>query len=147
MRSVLGGGAGGTIGESSARLRRSRAENSHRISLPIEDLEAPPPPFRIARRWDGASRRHRPHAHSPLLGISPVGTISGASCSFSVCWSTKTHSSGRTAYGAGPHSCGFGPRQRIGREKPEKGEEPPTAADAFAPTPPPLRPPPTDEFP
>ena len=24
-----------------------------------------------------------------LRGISPAGTLSGASCSFSVCWSTK----------------------------------------------------------
>ena len=31
---------------------------------------------------------------STLRGISPVGTSSGASCSFSVCWSTYSHMDG-----------------------------------------------------
>ena len=35
-------------------------------------------------------------------GISPVGTDSGASCSFHVCWSTYWHLSGSTTYGSTP---------------------------------------------
>mmetsp|Transcript_27091 Transcript_27091/g.86968 ORF Transcript_27091/g.86968 Transcript_27091/m.86968 type:complete len:289 (+) Transcript_27091:516-1382(+) len=45
-------------------------------------------------------------------GISPVGTISGDSCSFHVCWSTYLHFSGRMTYGSSGHGCSFGCRGR-----------------------------------
>ena len=45
---------------------------------------------------------------STVRGISPVGTASGASCSFHDCWSTYEHLAGRIWYVSRPHGGSFG---------------------------------------
>ena len=44
----------------------------------------------------------------------------------------KRHSSGKTLYGAGPQSCPVGlPKQRMGNENPEKGDDGPNPTVAL----------------
>ena len=61
---------------------------------------------------DALSTRWRSTVIMIERGISPVGTASGASCSFHVCWSTYLHFSGSMVYGSTPHGASFGWRGR-----------------------------------
>mmetsp|Transcript_26725 Transcript_26725/g.89928 ORF Transcript_26725/g.89928 Transcript_26725/m.89928 type:complete len:279 (-) Transcript_26725:229-1065(-) len=64
---------------------------------------------RTERRTPGetTSTKHLSTARSTVRGISPVGTASGASCSFKVCSSTYVHPSGMTTKGLEPQSIFF----------------------------------------
>ena len=79
----------------------------------------------IVTRFPGiaASTRRRSTEQRTERGISPVGTISGGSCSFHCCWSMYLHFSGRIMYGSSGHCASFGWRGRShlrGSETPAK---------------------------
>mmetsp|Transcript_5593 Transcript_5593/g.12231 ORF Transcript_5593/g.12231 Transcript_5593/m.12231 type:complete len:229 (-) Transcript_5593:357-1043(-) len=69
------------------------------------------------------STRRRSTDIITVRGISPVGTASGLSCSFHVCWSTYLHFSDMMLYGSSGQGGSFGWRARShvrGSEAPAK---------------------------
>mmetsp|Transcript_5851 Transcript_5851/g.15283 ORF Transcript_5851/g.15283 Transcript_5851/m.15283 type:complete len:338 (-) Transcript_5851:251-1264(-) len=69
-------------------------------------------------RWPGVTlpTRWRSTISLSVRGMSPVGTVSGASCSLSRCWSTKSLSSGSTWYESSWHLSELSPSVRGARQ-------------------------------